>query len=105
MINMFDDNVKGKLFLEIDRDLKDIIICALRYVLRRHSYILEEVGSYIKNHKGVLDDRVISIMLRDINETLECYEDSFMPEYWKIDIEFIEDLRRFLEDYDTTETD
>lgn len=98
------NKVNEELFVELDRDLKDIVICALRYALGRHTYVVEEVCSYIKNHPCLLDDRVISIMLRDIERQLESYASCDIPGYWKIDIEIIEDLRRFLEDYDTTET-
>lgn len=95
-------DVAGDTYVKLDRDLKDILISALRYALPRHTYIVDLTCSYIKSHAEFLDDRVIAVMLRDIDEYLHSYKDSDwdkLPGMYKCDVETIEDLRRFLEDY------
>ena len=58
--------------LEITRDLKDIVICSLRYALGRRTYITSLVANYIMEHPELIDERVKGIMLKDIEEYLEC---------------------------------
>ena len=41
--------------IEVDRELKDIIICALRYSIGRRSYVTGEVADYITNHPELID--------------------------------------------------
>lgn len=41
--------IGNKIMIKIDYELRDIIVCALRYALPRHTYAVEEVCSYIKN--------------------------------------------------------
>ena len=57
--------------IEISRDLKDILICALRYALGRRTYITSLVADYIMEHKELIDDRVKRIMIKDIDEYLD----------------------------------
>ena len=58
--------------LEITRDLKDIVCCSLRYSLGRRTYITSLVADYIMEHPELIDERVKGIMLKDIEEYLEC---------------------------------
>lgn len=102
--------MNGKNCNYVDYELKDIVICALRYALPRHTYILDEVCSYIKEHTELLDRRVVVVMLRDIDECLENYEiahSNLGRAIWGMDKNTIEDLRRFLIDYgnERNETD
>lgn len=97
-VNMFDG--EGDL-----RDFKDICICALRYALPRHTYAVEEVCSFIKKHANdILDKRVISVILRDIEEQLDYYNFhvvEMVGKYnWQCDKDCIEDLKEFLISYD-----
>lgn len=80
------------------RDFRDICICALRYALGRHTYVVEEVCSFIKDNTTlILDKRVIGVMIRDIEAQLCFYE--FKPSY-QCDLDCIKDLKEFLIDYD-----
>lgn len=55
-----------------DYVLQDVIICALRYALPRHTYAVEEIGSFIIQHMNkFMNERVQSVMLRDIEEILD----------------------------------
>lgn len=106
VINIKENEYTPKGCVRITGELKDMLISALRYALGRHTYIVEETCSYIKEHTELLDDRVISVMLRDINDHLEYYkkrDDSDLPSMWVCDKNMIEDLRGFLEDYDVKE--
>lgn len=67
--------------LEIDRDLKDMIISAFRYAIGRKTYMTFATCDYIRNHPELIDDRVKGVMLRDL-ETLDMY-------YQKSDIDYI----------------
>lgn len=96
-------------YIKADRDFKDMIISALRYAMPRHSYIVDMTCEYIKNNAElILDNRVIAVMLRDLNEQLDYYkrsEESNPTTMWRCDYDTLDDLRRFLEDYDTTKAD
>lgn len=50
------------------RDLKDMIISALRYALGRRTYITSETAEFIKRYPELIDERVKSVMLRDLEE-------------------------------------
>ena len=69
--------------LEIDRDLKDIIIQSLRYALYRHTYALNQTCDYIRNHTEILDERVVQVMLKDIQDRLK---DEDLEDFERADI-------------------
>ena len=56
--------------LEIDNDLRDICISALRYSLYRKTYVFEETISYITNNQRILDERTARVMLKDVNNRM-----------------------------------
>lgn len=58
--------------IEIDRDLKDMIISAFRYSLGRKTYITWSTCDYIKEHKELVDKRLKTIMLSDL-QSLDMY--------------------------------
>lgn len=91
-------------YIKANRDFKDMMISALRYAIPRHSYIVDMTCEYIKNNAElILDDRVISIMLRDLNDQLDYYRRTWNDgnaTMWGCDYDTLDDLRRFLEDYD-----
>lgn len=93
-------------YIKVDRDFKDIMMSALRYAMPRHTYIVDETCEYIKENADlILDERVIMVMLRDLNEQLDYYrrnEGSNPTTMWRCDYDTLDDLRRFLEDYDIT---
>lgn len=95
-------------YIKVDRDFKDMMISALRYAIPRHTYIVDETCEYIKNNAElILDDRVIAVMLRDINDHLDYCKaiwNEGIVTTWQCDYDTLDDLRRFLEDYDTTKT-
>lgn len=96
-------------YIKADRDFKDMMIGALRYAAGRHTYIVDLTCEYIKkNAELILDDRVIVVMLRDLNEQLDYYqrtEENNATTMWRCDYDTLDDLRRFLEDYDINKTD
>lgn len=60
--------------IKIDDDLKDIVICALRYSIGRKTYVTGEVCDYIKNHPELIDKRVKDVMLRDLGDIDRYYD-------------------------------
>lgn len=58
--------------LEINHDLKDIVISAFRYALGRKTYITLATCDYIKDHPEIVDKRVKDVLLRDL-ENLDMY--------------------------------
>ena len=56
--------------LEIDNDLRDIFISALRYSLHRKTYAFEETMSYIMNNQRILDERTARVMLKDVENRM-----------------------------------
>lgn len=60
--------------IEINYELQDIVICALRYAIGRKTYVTSEVCEFIMKHSNLIDDRVKTIMLRDLEDLNEYYE-------------------------------
>ena len=66
MINMMDSTVAVN-----RRDFEDICICALRYALYRHTYVLDATIDFIMtNADGIFNERVFAVMFRDVNERI-----------------------------------
>lgn len=76
--------------IEIDYELQDIVLCALRYAIGRKTYVTSEVCEFIMKHPNLIDDRVKNVMLRDL-EDLDGY-------YKKDDIDYstFDTLRKWL---------
>ena len=78
--------------LEIDNDLRDIFISALRYSLYRKTYVFEETISYITNNQRILDERTARVMLKDVeNRITEGNLEDF-------EINILEDFRSVLKE-------
>lgn len=76
--------------IEINYELQDIVLCALRYAIGRKTYVTSEVCEFIMKHPNLIDDRVKTVMLRDL-EDLDRY-------YKKDDIDYLpfDILRKWL---------
>ena len=85
---------------------KDICICALRYSLKRHTYVVQEVCEFIINNADIIiDDRVKGVMLRDIEDRLEEFEEiettyKVLTFNEQIDCDTIRNLKEFLINYE-----
>lgn len=60
--------------ITIDYELQDIVICALRYAIGRKTYVTSDVCEFIMKHPNLIDDRVKTIMLRDLENLDEYYK-------------------------------
>lgn len=78
--------------IQIDYDLKNIIISALRYALGRKSYVTFEVCEYIIKHPELIDKRVKDVMLRDLEEIDKYYGKD------DIDYKVFDKLRKWLKE-------
>lgn len=63
--------------IEIDSDLKDIVISALRYAIGRRTYITSETANFIINHLEIIDERVKTIMIKDLEEYFDLRHSKF----------------------------
>ena len=78
--------------LEIDNDLRDIFISALRYSLYRKTYVFTETMSYIMKNQRILDERTARVMLKDVeNRITEGNLEDF-------EINILEDFRSVLKE-------
>lgn len=80
--------------IEINYKLQDIVICALRYAIGRKTYVTSEVCEFIMQQPNLIDDRVKTIMLRDLEN---------LDEYYKTDdIDYLQfdTLRKWLNSID-----
>ncbi len=68
---------------------QDIWICALRYALGRRTYITGVVADFILSRSGELTPRVISVMIRDIEECEDYGADCDKKSWMKL----LEDLK------------
>lgn len=79
--------------IEISDDLRDIVISALRYALYRHTYMLDLTCDFIKNNSRMFNERMLNVMLRDIEKRLEDHD---LKDFERASIE---ELKNFLESY------
>ena len=84
-----------------DYEFKDMIICAFRYAIYRHTYTVEEVTSWIKNNSHILDGdkRVYGVLLSDLNERIEQYEQHDMYTFERIDYDTLVSFKEWLLDF------
>lgn len=80
--------------IEINYELKDMIISALRYAIGRRTYITEETCSFIKKYHELIDERVKEVMLRDLKNLNMYYKETDIDypvfkslENWLINLE------------------
>lgn len=78
-------------------DFKDITICALRYALGRRTYITGVVADFIKEYPEIIDDRVKTVMLSDIEDYLNHRKTAFYKDD-ECDYHTWLELKRWLEE-------
>ena len=80
--------------IQIDYDLKDIIISAFRYALGKKTYITLATCDYIKNHPEIIDKRVKNVLLRDLEQLNFIYAKN------ELDYEIFTKFKKWLESYE-----
>lgn len=80
--------------IEIDYELQDMIISALRYAIGRRTYITEETCSFIKKHSEIVNKRVKMVMLSDLKDIENYYKES------DIAYPFFKSLESWLENFE-----
>lgn len=60
--------------IEIDWDLRDIVISAVRYALGRRTMMPSATTSYIIAHSELVDKRVKQVLLRDLEWYFDLWE-------------------------------
>ena len=90
-------NEKNPITINCDYQFRDIVICALRYALPRHTYIVDEICEWIEEHHQVLDDRMLIVMKRDVEEQLMYYDEIGVDAISEIDYKRIKKFYDWLE--------
>lgn len=54
-----------------DTTFQNILISAVRYALKRHTYIVEDTANFIKEHLDILEKNTITVLIRDIEENIK----------------------------------
>lgn len=62
--------------IEINHDLRDMIISALRYAIGSRTYITLSTCEFIMEHPELIDERVKNVMLRDLEKIEVFYNPS-----------------------------
>lgn len=83
---------ENKVEIRLDYQFRDVVICALRYALPRHTYIVDEICEWVEKHSEILDDRMLIVMKRDVEEQLAYYDEHGVSVIDEIDYKRI---RRF----------
>lgn len=76
--------------IEIDTDLKDIVIQALRYAIGRRTYVTLSTCGYIMGNPKLIDERVKKVMLNDLKNVDEYYETK------DVDLEIFKNFEKWL---------
>lgn len=77
--------------IEINKDLRDIVISALRYAIGRKTYVTLSTCDFIMENSRMIDKHMKNVMLNDLKK-LEDYYDKDDCDY-KIFIKFKEWLK------------
>ena len=62
---------ENKITLKNDYIFQDMVISALRYALYRHTYIFNEILSWITHNSEIINQRLKQVMLNDIERRFD----------------------------------
>ena len=79
--------------IEINRDLRDIVISALRYAIGRKTYVTYSTCDFIMKNSRMIDNHMKNVMLNDL-KNIDDYYDKNSCDYRKF-----AELREFLENW------
>ena len=79
--------------IEIDRDLRDIVISALRYAIGRKTYVTALTCDFIMNNSRIIDRHMKDVMLKDLKVIEDIYDKN------SCDYRKFAELREFLENW------
>ena len=60
--------------IEIDRDLRDIVISALRYAIGRRTYVTWATCDFIMKNSRMIDKHMKDVMLNDLKNIEDYYD-------------------------------
>ena len=89
--------------INCDYQFRDVVISAFRYAVGRNTYIVDEICEWIEQHPEVLDNRMVNVMIRDVEEQLTWYEHSGVNSITEIDYKRLQNFRGWLATYYLTE--
>lgn len=84
---------------EVPHELfRGLLVCAVRYALPRHTYVVSEARDWITKLAGELNNGDLEVMRRDIEQTLEEHERGYRRlhecdrETWQEMFQFVDNL-------------
>lgn len=81
-------------------EFEDVILCAFRYALTRHTYVVSEILDWIKDNSHLMDGnkRMYDVLLRDLQDRLYEYENTElgMSVYARIDYTTLSEFEEWL---------
>lgn len=81
-------------------EFEDVILCAFRYAITRHTYVVSEILDWIKDNSHLMDGnkRMYDVLLRDLRDRLYEYENTELgiPEYARIDYTTLSEFEEWL---------
>lgn len=82
-------------------EFEDIILCAFRYAITRHTYILLSTLDWIKQNSHLISERGWCVMKCDLENTLDDYEskEDGIKNYEMIDYDTLIQFRNWLLDF------
>lgn len=82
---------------------EDMLLCAFRYAIGRHTYIVGEACDFFKNNSHLISKRMFIIMMKDLDEQIETYEKCVDTKYGscfvRTDLDMLLLFKNFLIDY------
>lgn len=76
---------------------EDVLLCAFRYAIGRHTYVVEEVCEFFKKNNHLISKRMFSVMIHDLDVQIEEYE-KFEDDSANVrmDLETLRNFKKFL---------
>jgi hypothetical protein len=80
---------------------EDVILCAFRYAITRHTYVVDEITSWIKKNNHLLSKRMVNVMKKDLDNAIEDYDDYVaMNVVTDIDLKTLTHFKEWLLDFE-----
>lgn len=76
---------------------EDMLLCAFRYAVGRHTYVVDEACDFFEKNSHLISKRMLLVMKNDLDEQIENYEkfasDSANA---RIDLDTLKNFKSFL---------
>ena len=80
---------------------EDVILCAFRYAITRHTYVVREICDWIWKNRHILSKRMCNVMERDLYDTFTYYEKNITDYENHMDYKTLKEFGEKLADWKT----